>query len=74
MCYLHSLSEDDELLLGEERWTSTGGVARASLSPPSPACSLGSGMLLMPVEAEPAEGFLLWESSVRLEEREWPVL
>ncbi len=36
--------------------------------------SLGSGRLPIPVEALPTDKFLLWESSVRLEEREWPVL
>ncbi len=36
--------------------------------------SLGSGRLPIPVEALPTDKFLLWESSVRLEQREWPVL
>lgn len=51
--------------------TETRGVERASFSPLSvPRSSLGSGMLAMLVEAEPAEGFLLCVSSDRLEERE----
>lgn len=79
MCryYLLSLSEEAELFAGvrgcsgtgeQEQVTETGGVERASLS--APRSTLGSGILPMPVEAEPAEGFLLCVSSDRLEERE----
>lgn len=62
VCYLGHLAGV------EGRWvTETVGVILLSLSPLSACWSLGSRMLPMPVEAEPAEALRLWPRSVILE-------